>query len=147
MIGKSRLFVGGAEPVEQVEGLVDHPVRPCAVAVDLVDDDDGNQALRKGFLGHETRLRHGAFDRIDEQQHAVHHGQDAFDLAAKVGVPGRVHDVDTVFVPVDGRILRKDSDARSRSRSFESMIRSGASARGPNVPDCCSILSTRVVLP
>jgi hypothetical protein len=36
---------------------------------------------------------------------------------------------------------------RSRSRSFESIARSGSTARESSVPDCCNSLSTSVVLP
>ena len=43
---------------------------------------------------HEARLRHHAFGRVDQQQHALHHLQHALDLAAEVGVAGRVDDVE-----------------------------------------------------
>ena len=46
------------------------------------------------LLEHEAGLRHGAFGGIDQQQHAVHHVHHALDLAAEIGVAGRVDDVD-----------------------------------------------------
>ena len=105
------LLFGGAELVEQVEGLVDHPVRPRAGAVDLVDDDDRLQAQRQRLARDEARLRHRAFDRVDQQQHAVDHRQHALDLAAEVGVAGRVDDVDVRAFVVDGAVLGQDGDA------------------------------------
>ena len=105
------LLVGGAELVEQVEGLVDHPVRAGAGAVDLVDDDDGLEAERQRLARDEARLRHRALDGIDQQQHAVDHRQHALDLAAEVGVARRVDDVDVGAVVVDGAVLGEDGDA------------------------------------
>src|SRR5690606_17806568 len=41
---------------------------------------------------------------VDHRQHALH-------LAAEVGVPGGVDDVDAVAVPLDGGVLGQDGDA------------------------------------
>jgi hypothetical protein len=49
--------------------------------------------------------------RVDEQQHAVDHGQPALDLAAEVGVAGRVDDVELHAAVADGRVLGQDRDA------------------------------------
>ena len=105
------LLIGGAELVEQIEGLVDHPVGARAGPVDLVDHHDGLEAQRQRLAGDEARLRHRAFDRIDQQQHAVHHRQHALDLAAEVGVAGRIDDVDAGAAVLDGAVLRQDGDA------------------------------------
>src|SRR6185437_5875299 len=43
--GKVELVLARAELVHEVERLVDHPVGPGAVAIDLVHDDDGLQSL------------------------------------------------------------------------------------------------------
>ena len=75
-----------AELVEQIERLVEHPVRARLVAVDLVDDHDRPQAVLERLLRHEARLRHRAVDGVDQQQHRVDHRQHALDLAAEVGV-------------------------------------------------------------
>ena len=104
------LLVGRAELVEQVEGLVDDPVRTRAGAVDLVDHDDGLEAQRQCLLGDKARLRHRAFDGVDQQHHAVDHAEHAFDLAAEVGVAGGVDDVDVVVAVHDGGVLRQDGD-------------------------------------
>ena len=66
-----------------------------------------SSALRK----HEPRLRQRPFARVDEQQHAVDHREAALDLAAEVGVAGRVDDVQRhVAVPHRG-VLGEDRDA------------------------------------
>ena len=110
------LVVGGAEAIEQVEGLVEHPVRARAGTVDLVDHDDRLEAHRERLLGHEARLRHRAVHRVDQDQYRVDHRQHALDLAAEVGVARGVDDVDAVFLavgrlPADRGVLGKDRDA------------------------------------
>src|SRR5690606_36963644 len=108
---KVELLVGGAEAYEEVEYLIDDPIRTRAVAVDLVDDNDGIEAICKGFLGDEARLRHRAVDRIDQQQYRIHHRQHALDFTAEIGVTGGVDDVDAVIIPVDGGVFREDGNA------------------------------------
>ena len=88
--------VGGVEIHQQVEHLVDHFLRPGVGAVDLVDDQDGLQAALQRLLQHEPRLRHRAFEGVDQQQRAVGHAEHALDLAAEVGVAGRVDEVEAV---------------------------------------------------
>ena len=112
---KVELVVAGPQAIEQLERLVHDPLGARARAVDLVDDDDRSQALRQCLLGDESRLRHRPLDGIDQQQDAIDHPQHAFDLAAEVGVPRRIDDVDVhdaVFVRIaDGAVLREDRDA------------------------------------
>ncbi len=109
--GEVELLVGGAEAVKQVENLVYHPVGARAGAVHLVDDNNRVQALLEGLGGHKAGLWHGAVYRIHQQQHGIHHGEYALDFAAKIGVSGRVHDVDAVVVPANGRVLGQNGDA------------------------------------
>ena len=105
------LLVGGAELVEQVEGVVDDPVGAGARTVDLVDHDDRLEAEGQGLAGHEAGLGHRAFDRVDQQQHAVDHRQHALDLAAEVGVARGVDDVDLDAVVLAGAVLGQNRDA------------------------------------
>ena len=86
-------------------------MRIGAGAIDLVDHDDGRAAELERLAQHEARLRHRAVERIDDEQHAVDHAQDALDLATEIGVAGRVDDVDLRVVPANGRVLREDGDA------------------------------------
>ncbi len=63
--GEVELLVGSLELDHQVEHLVDDLLGAAARAVDLVDDHDDAQAQLKRMLEHEARLRHGAFERVD----------------------------------------------------------------------------------
>ena len=63
------------------------------------------------FLHNEARLRHRAFRRVDEQKHAVHHFQNALHLAAEIGVPGGIDDVDLDAVVMHGCVFRQNGDA------------------------------------
>ena len=74
-------------------------MRPGVGAVDLVDDDDRLEAVLERLAQHEPRLRQRPFGGVDEQEHAVGHAQDALDLAAEVGVAGRVDQVDLDVAP------------------------------------------------
>ena len=91
--------------------MVDDPVRTRARTVDLVDDDDGLEAQRQCLARDEAGLRHRAFDRVDQQQHAIDHGQYALDLAAEVGVARGVNDVDVRAFVFDRAVLGENRDA------------------------------------
>ncbi len=106
-----QLLVGGAEVVEQVEDLVDDPVRTRAGTVDLVHHHDRTQAGLERLLGHEAGLRHGAVLGVDHQQHGVDHRHDTLDFTAEVGVAGGIDDVDAVVLPLQRGVLGQDGDA------------------------------------
>src|SRR5260370_970072 len=57
------------------------------------------------------RMRPRAFDRVHQQEHAIHHRQRPLDFAAEVGVAGRVDDVDMHPFVIDRGVLREDGDA------------------------------------
>ena len=92
-------------------GQVEHLPRPGVLPVDLVDHDDRLQADLERFLQDVLRLGHRPLDRVDQQQRAVGHVQDALDLAREVGVSRRVDDVDLDPAVYHGRVLRQDRDA------------------------------------
>ena len=106
-----RLLLLRAELDEQIERLVEDVVRPGFGTVDLVDDDDRAVAAAQCLPEDELRLRHRAVDRVDEQEHAVHHVHHALDLTAEIGVTGRVDDVDLDPAIRDRDVLRHDRDA------------------------------------
>ena len=95
---------------KQIEGLIQRPVRAGAGPVHLVDDHDRFETARERLLGHEPGLRHRSVHGIDQDQHGVHHRQDALDLPAEIGVARRIDDVDPVAAPAQGGILREDGD-------------------------------------
>ncbi len=79
--------------------------------VDLVDDDDRLQADLERLADDELGLRHRPFGGVDQHDAPIHHRQDALDLAAEIGVAGRVDDVDAGVLPVDRGRLGEDGDA------------------------------------
>jgi len=109
--GKVGLLVVGAEFDEEVERLVDNVLRARLFAIDLIDDDDGAQIEFERLAKHEASLRHDALCCVYEQQHALHHLQDALDFTAEIGVAGRVHDVE-LNAPVANRgVLSENGNA------------------------------------
>ncbi len=101
----------GVERGEEVENLVVNRHRPGVGAIDLVDDDDRAQPLAQRLHGHELGLRHRPFGGIDQHQDAVDHAEDALDLAAEIGVAGRVDDVDADALPHHRGAFGEDGDA------------------------------------
>ena len=79
--------------------------------VDLVDVEDHRQPRLERLAQDEARLRQRALGGVDEQQDGVDHRQAALDLAAEVGVAGRVDDVDLHALAVDRGVLGEDRDA------------------------------------
>ena len=71
----------------------------------------GRRPSASALREHEARLGHRALHRIDEQQAAIGHVEHALDLAAEVGVAGRVDDVDLDVAVDDGSVLGEDGDA------------------------------------
>ena len=104
------LLFGRVQREHQVEHLLVDFLGTAVRLVYLIDDDDRLLTQRQRFLKHEPRLRHRAFERIHEQQHAVGHVQHALHLAAEVGVARRIDDIDLVSVIVDRHVLRQDRD-------------------------------------
>ncbi len=70
----------------------------------------GAEPKRQRLARDEAGLWHRSFDRVDQQQHAVDHRQHALDLAAEVGVSGRVDDVDVRVAVLDRAVLGDDGD-------------------------------------
>ena len=105
------LRLGRIERREQVEHFVDHLLRPGVRSVDLVDGDDRLEADLQRLGDHEFGLRQRTLGGIDQHDRAVHHVEDALDLAAEVGMARRVDDVDAGCAPQDRRDLGQDGDA------------------------------------
>ena len=105
------LVLGRVEVEEQLVDLIDHLGDAAVGPVDLVHDQDHRQPCAQRLAQYEPRLRQRALRRVDEEQHAVDHGQAALDLAPEVGVTGRVDDVDLRAVVPAGGVLGQDRDA------------------------------------
>ena len=105
------LVLVGAEVHEQLVDVIEDHVRAGVAAVDLVDRDDDRQAPGHRLLEHVAGLGQRALGGVDEEEHRIDHQQRALDLAAEVGVAGRVDDVEADPGVVDGRLLGEDRDA------------------------------------
>ena len=105
------MVVGHLEVHEQLVDLVEHLLGAGVGAVDLVQHDDRGQVGGHRLGQHVAGLGERPLGGVDEQQHAVDHGQRPLDLAAEVGVPGRVDQVDLHALPVHRRRLGQDRDA------------------------------------
>ena len=93
----------GVEVEEQLLDVVDDLGDAGVGPVDLVDDEDHRQLRLERLAQHEAGLGQRPLGGVDEQQHAVDHRQRPLDLAAEVGVAGRVDDVDRSTSAVRGR--------------------------------------------
>ena len=58
-----------------------------------------------------ARLRHRSLRRVDEQNDAVDHFQNALHLAAEIGMSGRIDDIDLDAVIMHGGIFGENRDA------------------------------------
>ena len=56
-------------------------------------------------------MRQRPFGGVDQHQRAVHHVEDALHLAAEIGMPRRIDDVDADIVPRDRGHLGENGDA------------------------------------
>ncbi len=101
----------GVEVEEELVDLV-HDLRgPRIRPVDLVDDEHDRELQLERLPQHEPRLGKRPFRGVDEKEHAVDHRQAPLDLAAEVGMPWRVDDVDLRLPEPYRRVLGEDRDA------------------------------------
>ncbi len=59
----------------------------------FVDDNDGWDMLFDSLLEHKSGLGFRSFNRVNNQQGAVHHVHNAFNFTAKISMTRRVYDV------------------------------------------------------
>ena len=109
--GELELLLARPEIDEQAVDLVEDRRRPGVRAVDLVEADDGRETGLERLAEDEAGLRQRALRGVDQEEHPVDHGERALDLAAEVGMAGRIDDVDVHALPRDRRVLREDRDA------------------------------------
>ena len=142
------LVLVGAEVHEQLVDVVEDLGRTGVRAVDLVERDDHRQAPGHRLLEDVAGLRQRALRRVHEEQHGIDHEQRALDLAAEVGVPGRVDDVEADVGVVDRGLLGEDRDAllALEVARVHDPVHDGLVASGTR-PVWRSIASTSVVLP
>ncbi len=108
--GEIKLLFLGIEIDKEVVNLVQHFLRTSVGPVNLVDHENRLQVSLERLAEHVTSLRQRPFAGVDEQHDAVHHLEGALDFAAKIGVSGRVHDIDFYALVKYGRVLGEDGD-------------------------------------
>ena len=105
------LVLMGVEVDQQCQDLVHHLRRPRVGPVDLVDDEDQVEAELERLAEHEAGLRQRSLGRIHQHDGAVHHRKRPLHLAAEIGVPRCVDDVDLDAAPAHRAVLGGDGDA------------------------------------
>ncbi len=101
----------GVEVEEELVDLVEDLVGAGIGAVDLVEHDHRGKVGGEGLGQDVAGLGQRALGGVDEQHDPVDHGESSLDLAAEVGVPRRVDEVDLRALPGDGGRLGEDRDA------------------------------------
>ena len=134
--GRIELGVACVQVHEEFQDLVVHLPGARVGAVHLVDEDHRRQPERERLGRHEPRLRHGTLGGVDQQEHPIHHPQNALHLPAEVGVSRRIDDVDLGAAPQDRRVLGEDGDAAlalQRIRVQDSLADFLAGAKDPGL--------------
>ena len=103
--GKVGLFVVGAQIDKEVKGFVYDFIGPGRGSVNFVDYNDNFMTALQRLAQNKARLWHGALDGIGQQHDAVDHIHDALHLAAKIGVPGRVDNINGDIAVDYARVL------------------------------------------
>ena len=104
------MLIGGVQRDEQIKNQIEDLVRRRIIAIDLIDNHDRLGTRFEGFAEHKPRLSLRTICGIDDQKNAVDHVHDAFDFAAKIGMPRRINDVDVVIVVFERSVLGLDGD-------------------------------------
>ena len=110
-VRKVQLLIRGAQGDEQLEHLIQNPIRPRMIAVNFIDHHNRLRARFQRLAQHKASLRLRPLLRIHEQQHAINHTERPLHLAAKIRVPRRVHDIHVMPAILKRRIFRLNRDA------------------------------------
>src|SRR6266446_1012903 len=108
---KIELLIARFQFDEEIKDQVERFARFRVLSVDLVNDDDGLETILQRLAQNESGLRLRTVVGVYHEQYAIDHLHDAFDLAAEIGVAGRVYDIDTITVPLKRRVLRPNGNA------------------------------------
>src|SRR6266446_1504638 len=108
---KIELLIARFQFDEEIKDQVERFARFRVLSVDLVNDDDGLETILQRLAQNESGLRLRTVMGVYHEQYAIDHLHDAFDLAAEIGVAGRVYDIDTITVPLKRRVLRPNGNA------------------------------------
>src|SRR3989338_8354981 len=97
-VGEVELLMTCSERDEEIEHHVHDLLRSRGRLINFVDDDDRLDPKLERLLQNEFGLRHRSFLRIDEQEHAIHGAENAFDFGPEVRVAGGVDNIDLAIL-------------------------------------------------
>src|SRR5579875_324630 len=108
--GKVKLLFGGVKINEEIVDLIEHFLRSCVRAVNLIDYDDrwklGFERLAQDVAG----LRQRPLAGVNQEQHTVHQPHRAINFTSEIAVARRIHDVDLDPAIKNGGVLGKNRD-------------------------------------
>jgi hypothetical protein len=120
-ITKGLVVVGGDDDVDGLDDTREVLVQILLAeleleksTVDLVDDDDGLDALTKSLTEHSLGLDAHTFEGVDDDESTIGDTESGSDLGREVNVTGRVDQVDQELV-----LLRLDGDVLEVLRVLE----------------------------
>ncbi len=116
--GKIQRLIIGVKLHQQIEYFINHIMRPGIGTIHLIDHHHRTQFILQSLIQHKPRLRHRPIERIHQQQHPIGHFQYPLHLAAKIGVAGRVNDVDFIFNALRRGIINSAIFAENRNAAF-----------------------------
>ena len=90
---------------EQVQHLINHFGCPLVRTVNLIDDHNRLQMFFQSLPQYIFRLGHGTFIGVNQQQNAVHHGEDPLHFPAKVCMAGSIQNIDLGSVVHNGSVF------------------------------------------
>ena len=108
--GTFELFVRGVEVEQEFEDFINDLFGSCIRAVCLVHHDDDLMSEFESLLQHETCLRHGSLEAVNEQENAVHHFEYALHLAGEIRVTGGIDNVDLDILILYRRVFCENGD-------------------------------------
>ena len=85
-------------------------INACVATVNFVDDNDGLQVQFQSLLQDKASLGHWPFNRIDEQDTAISHVQNALNLTAEVSMSRSVDNIDLDTTIDDSSIFSENGD-------------------------------------
>ena len=103
--GAVELLVIGAQIHQQLQHLINHFLRSGFRPVNLIDTNNHGMMQFHCLPQHKLRLRHRPLEGIYDQNDTIDHLEYTFHLTAKIGVPGRIDDVDFHILIIDCRIF------------------------------------------
>src|SRR5699024_665170 len=102
---KIELVVCGIEHDKQIEYFVQHVIGARVFSVNFVDNYNRFIAQVERFSQHELGLRQRPLGGVNEQNYAVNHFKNAFNLSAEIGVAGGVNNIYFGLMPFDSCIF------------------------------------------